>query len=310
MRTVAIINPYAKERIGKSLVHAITKNLSQSLVEIYCTQSVEESTEVARRAAREGFDAVVAVGGDGTVNAVLNGLVGSGTALGIIPTGTANDLACYHAIPNDIRKACEILTQNHVTTIDLICVNGRYYATDGGIGVPCEIARRANAFKQDNQVGKIIGKFIGSQLYVLTALRVLLDEARRATRLTIQSNGNVITTDATFLMINNQHTVGKNFLLSPGAENDDGVFDVCLVEHVYDLPRVIQLLGRCVNGTHTELPFVKIWKERKIRVQTEAPMPYLADGEILEKTADFVIELHPRALNVITPLQPNAHHLH
>jgi diacylglycerol kinase (ATP) len=308
MRIIAVVNPYAKEKRGRTVASTMAKKLSRSLASIEYTTSPEQTTSVARRAAREGFDTVIAVGGDGTVNAVLNGLAGSNTAMGIIPAGTANDLAIYHGIPQDPENACEILAQNQSARIDLICVNGRYYATDGGIGVPCEIARRANAFKQNNRLGRIIRKYFGSQAYVFMALRVLSSgEARRAVRLTIQSNGHSLTTDAMFLMVNNQHIVGKNFLLSPGARNDDGVFDVCLVEHVADGRGLVQLLARSMRGTHTQLSFVRTWRERTIRIQSEEPLPYLADGEILEEASDFTITLHPLHLNVIIPFQPYEH---
>src|SRR5512139_3589449 len=105
------------------------------------------ATAIARRAVAEKAEAIVAVGGDGTVREIVNGILGSPVAIGIIPAGTANDLAAYSKIPADLAKAGDVVRGLRTRPAAVIRVNGEYYVTAGGLGLPSEVAWLANRIK-------------------------------------------------------------------------------------------------------------------------------------------------------------------
>jgi len=141
MKIKVIANPQPMNGHYRYLRALVQQQFGHHVVGIEQTTCPQHATDIARRAASEDVDTVVAVGGDGTVNEVINGIVGTELALGIIPTGTANDLASLYSIPTDVGKACKLILERHVQEADVINVNGWYYVTAGGLGLPCEVAR-------------------------------------------------------------------------------------------------------------------------------------------------------------------------
>ncbi len=305
MRIVAIINSKAKSGDSKNLESVLREKFSDSYMIIERTTSLQEAKAVAQLAVGDGVDTVIAVGGDGTINGIINGIVGSNVALGIIPRGTANDLALKCSIPEDIDQACQVIHERNVRSIDLISVNGCCYARNGGIGLPCKVAAVANDLKRNGKVSRPLIRFLGGKLYILAALMVIARNPHSRIRITINDENCLSTLNAAFMMINNQSILAKNFVMSPRAINDDGLFDVCLVEHVNNPLKLFRLLIQAFQGTHVALPFVRTWGTKKLLVKTEEPLSFLADGEIFEKSTEYTIELLPRALNVIVPLQDN-----
>jgi YegS/Rv2252/BmrU family lipid kinase len=260
------------------------------------------ATDIARRAAKDDFDRVVVAGGDGTINEVVNGVVGTRTALGIIPTGTANDLARYLRIPTDVAKACNVIFAGHLQNLDVIRVNGWHYVTAGGIGLASDIAKTANAIRRNNKMGRIIMQILGSKLYLLAGLLQLLKKRGR-NPLYVQSNGSLIKTNALSLMVDTQPFLGRRFLISPSADNGDGLADICLIENTATPLLTALIILKVLAGRHIHSSAVKTWCVKQMRIDTGKPMAFLGDGEIIAYGSRFDIKIIPRALALLTPLQ-------
>lgn len=262
------------------------------------------ATEIARRAAAAGIDTVVAAGGDGTVNAVLNGIIGTNAALGILPLGTANDLASFLCIPADVPTACDLVLNGRVRHADLIRVNGRFYATGGGLGLPCAIAALANTVKRRQTSRRSLQTIVGGRLYLLAAVYALLREPRACDSLVLRWQGGSLRSAPLALMIDNQPFIGSHFIASPGAANDDGMFDVCLVENSSRAAALITLL-KALKGRH--VGSVKTWRATDLLIEAERPVAFFGDGEILARAKELKVSICPGALKVIAPERTAKH---
>ena len=303
MKIKVIVNPRSKNGDNKYLKMMLKEKFGQYLVDIEQTAYPRHATEIAQRAVKENVDTIVAVGGDGTVNEVLNSIVGTEVALGIIPTGTANDLASLCHIPKDLPQACEVIFERHLHCADVICVNGWYYVTAGGLGLPCEVVSIANTIKRQGTIGKLLRQILGSKVYILAVLCALFKKARRRTLLNIRCNGSSLVVDSLSLMVNNQPFLGKNFLMSPAAINDDGMFDICLIENFKRRMQILSILIKVITGRHIYSPSVKTWRAKELIVNAEEPLSFIGDGEIIQQGTQFSIQIIPRALRLLTPIQ-------
>lgn len=302
MKIQVIVNPTATRRWRGRLEKELGKRFNSRLAGIEHTSSSQHATELAKRAAQENIDTIVAVGGDGTVNSVLNGIIGTDVALGIIPQGTANDLATFHGIPPEIGKACDIVLERFVRRSDVICVNRWCYISAGGVGVSCEIARTSNRIKLLGKIGYLTRRTLKSKLYVLIAVAVLLRKNSERSLLEVQSDGQLFTVDAFTLSINNQPFLGKHFLVSPGAVYNDGLFDVCLIENTGGLEQKLFVLMHVLKGRHVELKTVKNWQAREMVLRCEKPLRFFGDGEDFLEASELEIKAIPGALNLIVPV--------
>ena len=226
MRIKVIINPRSIKGDVPSLITVLRTQFNGSLAGIEHSLHRGHATAMAQLACEEGVDTIVAVGGDGTVNGVVGGIVGRDVALGVIPWGTANDLGRHHGIPAGVLEACETIRRRRLRPVDVIRVNDRYFASAGGIGFTCEVARLADAMKQRGRFWKRLHRLLGGRLYVLAALRTALNGHHRGMRVRLQWNGHSLVTHPLSIIVTNQAIVGGSFRVAPGAVDDDGLFDV------------------------------------------------------------------------------------
>jgi diacylglycerol kinase (ATP) len=303
MRIKVIINPKSKNGNPEYLKAILKEKLRPCYVDIEETTHPQHATEIARKAVEENMDLILAVGGDGTVNEVLNAIVGTDIALGIIPTGTANDLAIYYGIPKDPQKACEVILKQHMRCADVIGVNNSYYVTSGGLGFPSEVIGIANRMKYKNIIGKLLGQFLGSKIYILAVLYALLKKSRRENFLRVRCNGSSIYADSLSLLLNNQPFLGKHLLMSPEALNNDGRFDVCLIRNSKNRFQILSILLKVTFGKHVNSSSVSTWQAKKLVVSSEKPLAFFGDGEIIGQGTYFNIRIIPEALRIIVPTQ-------
>lgn len=301
MKITVIVNARAKLARSKPGLETIRKKFAGFLHSITTTACAQDAIDVTRRAARDKVDTVVVVGGDGTVNGVLDVLAGTGIALGIIPNGTANDLSSLHELPVQLSAACDVILQRQAHAVDLISINGRYFVTGGGLGLPSAVAARANEIKSRSALGKMVRVVFGSELYLVSTVLALLAKVRPGARLIIQSDRGSLKADSLALLINNQPFVGRHFYLAPGAASDDGQFDVCLVENPRNRIELAATLLHVLHGSHLNLPSVTSWRARELHVRASEPLPFFADGEHLGTQLQFALRIVPRSLNLIIP---------
>lgn len=303
MNIVAILNRHAGRGNAAELVPALRVYLHAALAAVRLPASAEEAASAAADAVRDGADVILAAGGDGTVNAVINGMqaVREGerirTALALLPMGTANDLAAQHGLEANVQRACASVLARRSAHIDLIDVNGWRYATDGGIGLCASIARHAMAMRAS--MPRERRRLLGSSLYSLATLRTLASEPRQNLRMRIEEQGNCQELSSPLLMVNNQRLLGARFPVSPGACNHDGLFDVCLVTGRDGRRGLLRLVSDVMRERHLSQPDIRGWQARALRIETERPVAWLGDGELAAPTTMFDVRILPAALRLI-----------
>ncbi|UCD64668.1 MAG: diacylglycerol kinase family lipid kinase [Candidatus Zixiibacteriota bacterium] len=298
MKIKAIINTESGNGHIDRYRSVLVDKLRRHLVDLEHTCRKGHATEIARAAVRRGIDTLVVAGGDGTVNEVLNGIMGSDTALGIVPLGTANDLAESLNIPSEIEKACEVILNGNVRHSDVIRVNNWHYLTVGGIGLPSHALAITEAIRKRRQLGKWMLSVLGSKIYILAALMAL---ARRSQRLGISAGGLSDAISSYSLLIGNQRFLGRDFQVLPGARGDDGVFDVFLIKDLGSRLRLAGTVLKTLSASHVSRPDAVLFQGKRLQIRSWQPVAFCGDGEIREKAWDFDIEVVPRAVKVLAP---------
>ncbi len=189
-------------------------------VKLCSTDYAGHATEIARECAENDFDLVVAAGGDGTINEVINGLAGSDTVLGIIPMGTANVLALELKIPIEIRAACQAIASGNTMTIDLGRVNDRYFACMAGIGFDAHVLKKA-----DSKLKKILGALA----YPVVALSEVLFYSFK--RINVMIDEQPIARKGYLVIVGNGKYYAGDMVITTHADMTDGYLDVCIFKH-------------------------------------------------------------------------------
>jgi len=306
MRVHFIVNPMAgRVRYGK-LVAAIREELSKH--DIHITSSLPEALPEQSIRSTDGPqlpfdeappDMVVAVGGDGTVNRVINAVARRGVPVGILPCGSANDLAGALGIPEDFSRACAIIKSVHMVKIDLISVNGTYFATCGGLGVAAAVAQRVNRWKGGARRKSNVARVLGKKVYLLAAL-VELGRTWRPVHGRIVGNGDGRQVRWASLLVCNQPQFG-GFSPAPMASNCDGILDLCEVRSPPQRGRMLWVSLQALRGRAHTCPEVTQHRATAVTIDTDRPVPFLGDGEILAVAQRFNIEVKPGALCVAVP---------
>jgi diacylglycerol kinase (ATP) len=241
--------------------------LKGHVVEPLVTLESGDATALTSEAARAGADVVVAMGGDGTVNEVVNGLDGYDTPLGIIPLGTANDFAMQVGIPADVDHAMDVILRRKPTRIDTASLNGRRFlnVSTGGVGAEATAETPSDAKES-----------LGTMAYAITGVRKLADfEPYRAS-----FRGPGFAYDGEFLMfaVGVTRATGGGTLLTPQASVTDGLLDLCVVKGMSrgDFARLALRLKR---GEHIGLEGVLYAQLSAITIDAPESLSVNVDGE-------------------------------
>jgi diacylglycerol kinase (ATP) len=262
------------------------------------TEAPGHAVELARVAVEKGYEMVVSVGGDGTINEIVNGLYTSGNignvTLGIISTGTGGDYVRTVGISRRYEEACRCLLQSKQHTVDLGLVEyssnehraERLFVNFAGMGFDAEIVRRTTQqFKA-----------LGSQLAYLLGLLVTLF-AYQNRDISLKVDGKVQNIRACTVIMNNGKYCGGGMFAAPPADLCDGLLDVLVVGDL-GKPDLLWSLPRIYKGTHLTHPKVTIKRAKEIEIRSAQPMYLQTDGELLGQVpARFSIL--PAALKVV-----------
>jgi YegS/Rv2252/BmrU family lipid kinase len=293
--TKLICNPTAGRGRAGALLPDIRCTLEALGVkpDVVLTRGPQEATALAQQAVVEGHTCVIAAGGDGTLQEVVNGLVaaaGEGVAgrLGIIPLGTGNDFVKMLAIPKGWQAACAYLAQGQSRRIDLGRVNGRIFLNNVGIGFDAQVGIEAHKIR-----------WLRGQAVYLAALARTLLLSYHTPEVTIQLDGRLVKQSITLLTIGNGRCAGGGFWLTPHATIDDGLLDTCTVCGL-SKTGMLALIPKVLAGAHTMQTPVQMARARRICITSAAPLPIHADGEILSTAAHQVeVEVLPSKLEII-----------
>ncbi|NOZ49673.1 MAG: diacylglycerol kinase family lipid kinase [Chloroflexi bacterium] len=290
-----ILNPYSNRwgaaKHADSVV-AILKALDYDF-EFVQTQSPNHGIELARAAVQAGFDPIVAAGGDGTINEVVNGLLAeadvASARLGILPLGSANDLAYQIGLPMDLEQACQALVSaQYECLVDAGRINNRAFINDVTIAFGARVNIEAAKIKW----------LRGSLIYLGGVFKALFNY--HLPTVTIEWDGGRLE-DKPILMayVGNGWRTGGVFFLTPDARADDGLFDVIVGDAMNRL-QIMQLLPKTFNGSHIQDKRVALLRTDRLRIHSDDPLPVLSDGEIIYTDAhELDIRLLPQAVRLI-----------
>lgn len=309
-RSLAVIlNPVAGHRRAERAHGRVRAALEAAGVpfEILTTQRPNHAAALAREASAR-FDAVIAAGGDGTLQEVASGLLSAehGAVLGVIPLGTGNDFARLLGVPAKPAAAVHALLDAETVSVDAGVVRWRE-AADGplheaafvnavGAGFDALVAAEAERLKW----------FRGRSGYLAAVLRALRlwPQPHVEIRCTDDGEPGELIYDGPFFLaaVSNGTAVGGGFRLTPDAEPDDGLLDLCLAAGPLTTLRVFQLLPKAIFGRHTHEPEVTMRRVRSVALRIAGGAPIHADGEGLTRTAtELAVEVRPGALRMLRP---------
>lgn len=294
-----IANPLAGRGRGLRTIPRASELLARAGVKFSLaqTQYSGHAVELARDAVRAGFNTVVALGGDGTVHEVVNGMCadmgsdpnpGEVVKLGVIPAGSGNDFAYAVGLPPDFRTAVSRLIDGHTRLVDMGRINGRFFAYGVGIGFDAEV----------NIESRKIKRLRGMLLYLIALLRVMILH-HRSYQVEINYDDGHLEQQAMMVSVANGRRYAGAFLVTPDARIDDGLLNLCVISPVNRL-QMVRLLPLVLKGAHTHLKEVKMYSAREVVVKSRMPLVSHVDGEIFgldERRYEF--SLLPQRLRVI-----------
>jgi YegS/Rv2252/BmrU family lipid kinase len=249
-----------------------------------------EATALARQAAEDGVDAVLVAGGDGTLNEVIQGLAGTGTALGYLPYGTVNIWARELNMPLDPEGAARATLDGRIEQIDLGRANDRYFLLMAGIGLDAEVVRRAQAVERHKQ------RF-GVLPYVAVGLSTV--PLYRAGDVELRYDGLIRRVQALMLVVGNTRLYAGRFRLTPQAVANDGWLDLCIVKGKGPISTMRQSFPVLLSGSISRSD-VELIRVQNLTVRADTPLPLQVDGE-LAGTTPVHFSVESKALRVIIP---------
>ena len=304
MRTVLIINPTS----GSSLMahHEVTPEQVEETIlsclkthniepEVWHTTPEDAGGELARRAASEGADMVIASGGDGTIHAVASGLIGAQSILGIIATGTMNNLAHSLSIPDSIEGACEIIGTGITKQIDIGSVNDQVFLEVAGVGLEAVLFPAAEEIKEYGILSTIRGTIDGLRAlfsFRPMKLRVSFD-GRKSHRY-----------NALQVTVCNAPYYGVHLQVAPGTRMDDGLLDVVIYRNFSKFEFFRHAIS-ITRGKRILEPKITRRKVQTLSVIADYPVPLHADGVTHGHTPAF-IAVTPGAIRVRAPERSDA----
>lgn len=307
-RHLIIVNPISGRGNGERSFVLIQQRLKELGLdfEMRRTEYPGHASLIAEEGtASAGWDVVVAVGGDGTANEVIDGLLrtrqlaASGPALGLIPVGRGNDFGFGVGVPHDLEIACQALASGRRKWIDIGFVQGgnypqgRYFGNGVGIGFDAVVGFEALKLKH----------LSGFPSYIVAALKTIILYFHAPT-LQIDYDGQSITQPALMVSVMNGRRMGGGFMMAPEGVIDDGLFDLCIAGQV-SRSGIFLLIPRFMKGSQVGHPAIKTARTSQITIRSlEGGLPAHADGETLCTTGQQLeIKILPKIMEVIVPAQ-------
>jgi len=299
-----IANPVSGGGTGKRAFAQIERLMAEHKLDFDFTptQRRGHGLELAKEAALAGYDVVVAAGGDGTVNEVVNGLLAakqSGNplpALGVLSVGRGNDFGHAVDIPYDLEQGCRVLAEDHRRLIDVgrvvggIYPQGRYFVSCIGVGFDAITTIEAAKLPR-------MGGFLG--FFVAVLKTIILHY--QAPLITIEYDDQTLTQPLLMISITNGQRLGGGFIIAPNAEPDDGLFDLCLVRKINRV-QMFGLIPHFIRGTQAAQEPVTTGQAARVTITAvQDSLTAHMDGEILCTDGQRLeIELLPRHLEIVS----------
>lgn len=253
------------------------------------TRQRGHATELAQRAVAENFDMAFAVGGDGTVNEVAQGLIGSRVAMAILPKGSGNGLARHLGVPMKFSSALGLIGSNDVINMDTISINGKLSVNVSGIGF-------------DGHVAGMFGKNGKRGLAGYTKLVLKEFMSYKEFEADVTVDGTPLRTNSFIIALANSSQFGNNAVVAPLASVCDELIDVCFIRKV-PFSQVIGFTAKMFAGRLDRSSLVEIRKGRNIAIRFPKAVAFHIDGEAQEPASSFDIRIEPGRLRMAVPVR-------
>jgi diacylglycerol kinase (ATP) len=263
-------------------------------VDVALAKPKEEATRIAEKAVDEGYKTVVAMGGDGTVEAVMRGLVGSNARLGILPYGTENNVAKSLGIPEKLEEACALIADNNSHKVDIGQVklkNGKktYFFELTVIGLVAALYPSTHKFAK--------GKFQLSK--IKDAAQTFIQQDHNSKVYLKMDDDSRVEAETMLVVVSNTPMFGANFLVSPNASLEDGLLDVAVYPN-FNKAELVAYYASIMNQGYSDNEKVQHYRVRKLRIKTTPPMAVNADAIDLGN-GDVNIKCLKSTLRVLAP---------
>lgn len=292
-RARIIYNPTSGREIFKKNLPDVLEKLEIAGYETSChaTTGAGDATEAARIAVERRYDLVVAAGGDGTINEVVNGLAEQEfrPKLGVIPVGTTNDFARALQIPRDILKAADVIANGETIPVDIGRINDKYFINIAGGGRLTELTY---------EVPSKLKTMIGQLAYYLKGIEML--PSIRASDLKIEYDGKLFEGEAMMFLVGLTNSVGGFEKLAPDSSVNDGLFSLLILKKV-NLAEFIRVATLALRGEHVNDSNVIYTQANRIKVTSEEKVQLNLDGEFGGLLPAEFVNLY-RHLEVFVPL--------
>ena len=284
-----IFNPRARSQKGAKTRQFLMQHANRFA--LYATNTGQEAVDLAKRFADDGEPVVIAAGGDGTLNAVVSGLAGSETALGIMPAGTMNVFARELGIPpNNLEKALEVIEKGFIREVDLFSANESPFVQMAGVGFDAMVIEETTWESK---------KKLGPLAYLLSAVKVLGDKPPKMTVTTAEGR----TETGVAVLCGNGSLYGGQFKLFRNACNEDSKLDVIVFKEAgYRL--VVDSLHGMAQGGIDMAESTSYFQSERLTVTSDREVPIEIDGELLGRFSEITFSQASSGLRVLAPEKP------
>ena len=290
MKLLFILNPVAGKGKSMRFLPIIKEVCSKEQIEytIKMTHHAGGATPLVKWGIEHGYDRIIAVGGDGTVNETVNGIIGSKAVLGVVPGGTGNDfIRSISSTKNTDQYILDVI-HGEVKSIDLGLCNGQYFINMASTGLDTQVVMHTEKVKK---------YFSGSAAYLIAAPFSIL--SYKGWDMKIQIDEETVQDKTLLVAIANGRYYGGGVMPTPDAKLDDGFFDLCHVKHL-SRPRIFQLLPKYIKGKHMNLKEVYLTKGKEITITCDSDFPLNLDGEIT-MTSKASFKIINNAISIVRP---------
>lgn len=287
-RYLFIVNPVAGKGRALEQIPKIKEKFDKERIdyEIKVTKEKGEGEKLAREGIENGFNHIIAVGGDGTAYEVVNGIRNEKVVLGILPAGTGNDFARMLKMPKDHDDILETIKVARKRKIDIGLVNDRYFLNCSSVGIDAEIVKETEYIK----------KYVsGTLAYILGVLKTLI--RYRYKEVDIEIDGKRMKKKIELMAVSNGKYYGGGMKINPMADFDDGFLDICIVNRISKI-KFAMLFLTVFKGKHVEIQEVETLRGKEIKIYGNSSLMLNADGDIIG-TTPAAIKIEKRAIEVI-----------